>query len=62
VITDGTGLNITVQSYDGHLDFGILADRDQMPDLWNLIGWLGDSLTELQRIGRSLDIKRAANS
>src|SRR5206468_2673489 len=27
VITDGLGLNITVMSYCGHLDFGIVADR-----------------------------------
>jgi WS/DGAT/MGAT family acyltransferase len=33
VITDGMGLNITVMSYMGSLDFGIVADRDQMPDL-----------------------------
>ena len=33
VITDGMGLNITVMSYMGHMDFGIVADRDQMPDL-----------------------------
>jgi hypothetical protein len=47
VITDGMGLNITVMSYRGHLDFGILADRDQMPDVWKLIGWLEDGLQEL---------------
>jgi WS/DGAT/MGAT family acyltransferase len=47
VITDGMGLNITVMSYDGHMDFGIVADRDQMPDLWDLIGWLHDGLDEL---------------
>ncbi len=49
VITDGLGLNITVMSYAGHLDVGILADREQMPDLWNLIDWLGDSLDELEK-------------
>ena len=48
VITDGMGLNITVMSYCGKLDFGIVADRDQMPDLWSLIDWLGDSLEELR--------------
>jgi WS/DGAT/MGAT family acyltransferase len=48
VITDGMGLNITVMSYCGHLDFGIVADREQMRDVWKLIGWLGDSLAELQ--------------
>ncbi len=47
VITDGMGLNITVMSYDGHLDFGIVADREQMRDVWDLIGWLSESLEEL---------------
>ena len=48
VITHGMGLNITVMSYRGHLDFGILADRDQMPDVWKLIGWLHEGLSELE--------------
>jgi WS/DGAT/MGAT family acyltransferase len=47
VITDGMGLNITVMSYCGSLDFGIVADREQMPDVGNLIGWLRESLAEL---------------
>jgi len=48
VITDGLGLNITVMSYCGNLDFGIVADRDQMPDLWRMIDWLRDGLAELE--------------
>jgi diacylglycerol O-acyltransferase / wax synthase len=48
VITDGMGLNITVMSYCGHLDFGIVADRDQMPDLWKMMDWLGEGLEELK--------------
>jgi WS/DGAT/MGAT family acyltransferase len=48
VITDGLGLNITVMSYAGHLDIGILVDREQMPDVWNLIDWLDESLSELE--------------
>jgi len=47
VITDGMGLNITVMSYDGHLDVGIVADREQMRDVWTLIGWLEESPAEL---------------
>ncbi len=47
VITDGMGLNITVMSYCGHLDFGIVADREQMRDVWKLIFWLDDALEEL---------------
>jgi WS/DGAT/MGAT family acyltransferase len=51
VITDGMGLNITVMSYCGKLDFGIVADRDQMPDLWRLMDWLDDELQELLTLG-----------
>jgi WS/DGAT/MGAT family acyltransferase len=48
VITDGMGLNITVMSYCGSLDFGIVADREQMPDLSSLLDLLGDALEELK--------------
>ena len=48
VITDGMGLNITVMSYRGHLDFGIVADREEIPDVWKLIAWLRESLDELR--------------
>jgi len=48
VVTDGMGLNITVMSYCGSMDFGLVADRDQMPDLERLMGWIDDSLEELQ--------------
>jgi diacylglycerol O-acyltransferase / wax synthase len=48
VITDGMGLNITVMSYCGGLNFGIVADREQMPDVWSLSAWLHDALDELR--------------
>lgn len=32
-IVEGQGLNITVQSYVDRLDFGLVADRDLVPDL-----------------------------
>lgn len=47
-ITDGLGLNITVMSYDGHVDVGIVADRDQVPDVWTLLDGLELSLSELE--------------
>jgi WS/DGAT/MGAT family acyltransferase len=50
VITDGMGLNITCMSYCGHIDFGIVADREQMPDVWRLMGWLREALDELRPI------------
>lgn len=38
VITHGAGLNVTVMSYRDRVDFGIVADREQMPDLQDLVG------------------------
>jgi diacylglycerol O-acyltransferase len=47
-ITDVTGaLNVTLFSYDGSLDFGLIACRELVPDVWNLIGYLRDALDEL---------------
>ena len=36
-ISDGVGLNITVHSYMDRLDFGLIADRELVPDLWHLV-------------------------
>ena len=36
-IANGVGLNITVHSYENNLDFGLVADRDLVPDLWDLV-------------------------
>ena len=36
-IADDMGLNITVHSYLDRLDFGLIADRELVPDLWDLI-------------------------
>lgn len=47
-VTDMTGgLNITLFSYDGSLDFGLIACREMVPDVWNLIGYLQDAMAEM---------------
>jgi len=47
-VTDWTGgLNITLFSYDGHLDFGLIACREMVPDVWNLVRYLAEALDEL---------------
>jgi WS/DGAT/MGAT family acyltransferase len=47
-VTDMTGgLNVTLFSYNGALDFGLIACREMVPDVWNLIGYLQDALSEL---------------
>jgi len=48
VVIDGVGLNITVMSYLDHLDFGIVADRDQVDDTWSVLDRLGDALGQLE--------------
>ncbi|MDQ3627408.1 MAG: wax ester/triacylglycerol synthase family O-acyltransferase [Actinomycetota bacterium] len=47
-VTDMTGgINITLFSYDGTLDFGIVVCREMVPDVWQLIDHLRDGLAEL---------------
>lgn len=48
-IADGQGLNITVLSYLGDLHFGLTADRELVPDLDVLAGYLAEELEELAR-------------
>ncbi len=36
-ISESVGLNITVHSYQDRLDFGLISDRDLVPDLWHLV-------------------------
>ena len=48
VVTDGMGLNITLMSYLGDLFFGIVADRELMPDVNRLMGWIDDELDALR--------------
>lgn len=48
VVTDGAGLNITVMSYRGSMDFGLIADRDQVPEIWELIGALKRDLAAIE--------------
>lgn len=55
VITDVSGgLNITVFSYDGKVDVGIVACRDLVPDPSELVDHLMDALDELRVLSLSL--------
>jgi diacylglycerol O-acyltransferase len=47
-INDGVGLNITAQSYNGSLDFGLVSCRELLPEIWDLMNYLHDSLYELK--------------
>jgi hypothetical protein len=58
VVVDGVGLNITVMSYRDHLDFGIVADREQVDDVWSMMEGLRAALTEFER---AVGIERASD-
>ena len=46
-LADGQGMNITVQSYNGRLDFGIIVDRELVPDVWDITEMLHEAMDEL---------------
>ena len=50
-VVDGQGLNMTVQSYNGSLDFGFISCRELVPDLWDMTGYLEDADAGAPRLG-----------
>jgi len=46
-LVDGQGLNMTVQSYNGNLDFGFVTCRELVPDVWRLTELLQEAMAEL---------------
>jgi hypothetical protein len=47
VITDGVGLNITCMSYQDHIDFGVVVDREMADDAWEFMDRLRGALHTL---------------
>jgi diacylglycerol O-acyltransferase / wax synthase len=48
IVVHGMGLNITVQSYDHSLDFGLMADAAAMPDVRELADAIGIAFDDLR--------------
>ncbi|HYO85661.1 MAG TPA: wax ester/triacylglycerol synthase domain-containing protein [Dermatophilaceae bacterium] len=61
-LTPGTGLNVVLQSYKDRLDFGFLGCTDLMPDLWEMVRYMEESLSELKGIVLDLQSAEAARS
>jgi diacylglycerol O-acyltransferase len=53
----GIALNMTVQSYQDKLDFGITADRKAVPDVDALADLLAPALAELKEAAQKLAAK-----
>ena len=49
-IIEGAGLNITVLSNMGNVDFGAIADRELVPDLWSIADGFADAISELRKL------------
>jgi hypothetical protein len=47
-VMEGVGLNITVMSYRGSVDFGFMVDRELVPDVWDMADRVKPALKELQ--------------
>ena len=47
IVTHGIGLNVTVESYCGSLDIGLLAAANAVPDLQRVAGSLREAHAEL---------------
>ena len=54
VLADGQALNITVLSIAGNLNFGIIADRDVIPDVEPIMTGIADEMVALKK-GLALD-------
>jgi WS/DGAT/MGAT family acyltransferase len=50
LVTHGQALNITCQSYDGHLNFGFTGCRDSLPHMQRVATYTGEALTELEAL------------
>lgn len=50
IILHGLALNITIQTYAGHVDFGIIADKKALPHAKDLAKAIEDAFTEAQAL------------
>jgi len=56
IVVHGVALNITVQSYNGNLDFGLIACRRAVPDIKDLARMMSESHEELLDAARRIAV------
>lgn len=56
IVVHGVALNITVQSYDGYLDFGLIACRRALPDIRELARMMTESHKEVLEAARKMAV------
>jgi diacylglycerol O-acyltransferase len=55
IVVHGMALNITVQSYDQSIDFGLMADAQAMPDVAELAAGIRIAFDDLHALPRPGD-------
>jgi WS/DGAT/MGAT family acyltransferase len=58
-VGDAVGINITVLSNMGRLDFGVIAARDTVPDVWDLADGFAAAVAELRAIAEQRRVSSA---
>lgn len=53
-VMQGVGLNVTVMSYHGSVDFGFTVSADLVPDVWDLAAGVEPSIGELLEAARAV--------
>lgn len=48
-LIEGSGINITVLSNMGNMDFGVIACGDTVPEIWQIADGFGDAVLELRK-------------
>jgi diacylglycerol O-acyltransferase / wax synthase len=61
-VMEGAGLNITVMSYKGEVDFGFMVCADVMPDVWDLADAVPFAVEELLQSVTDLQAKEAESA
>lgn len=61
-LLDGMGLNITVWSYAGNLNFSILGCKKALPDIHKLGRGITDAMQELQQAALQMDNRKLDNA
>ncbi len=62
IVTHSLALNVTVQSYNGSLDFGLIACRKAMPDLPELARYMQKSYDELMQVTPVVKAEKAVEA
>ncbi len=48
-LLEGAGLNLTVLSNMGHVDFGVIACRELVPDVWSIADGFAEAVLDLKK-------------